>query len=147
VPAAGHGRQSGLLQGPEGVIDRRGARRRRLLRPQSLTGLDRTHRQRIRQRDALARARPQPRASQSGQREKAAAAAARREDSSAGTYNLACYHALAGQRADAIRYLRKAVDLGHADMAIRDDPDFASLRGDPEFEEIIADVKHRIGAN
>jgi hypothetical protein len=55
-----------------------------------------------------------------------------------GAFSLADYWAIAQNRANAIRYLRDAVNLGWA-AQIRDDPDFASLRGDPEFEAIAAE--------
>ncbi len=39
----------------------------------------------------------------------------------------------------------KAGDAGCLDEGIAEDSGFASLRGDPEFEAIVAEVKKRIG--
>jgi tetratricopeptide (TPR) repeat protein len=59
-------------------------------------------------------------------------------------YNRACYHALFGRRDEAIRELRRAVDLGfNRYVGISRDPDMDSLRGDPEFETILAEIKQR----
>jgi tetratricopeptide (TPR) repeat protein len=59
-------------------------------------------------------------------------------------YNRACYHALFGRRDEAIRELRRAVDLGYNRyVGISRDPDMDSLRGDPEFETILAEIKQR----
>jgi hypothetical protein len=59
-----------------------------------------------------------------------------------GAFSLAAYWALAGYRTNAIRCLRDAVNLGWF-ARIESDPDFASLRGDPEFEAIAAEnAKH-----
>jgi len=61
-----------------------------------------------------------------------------------GLYNLACYWAVAGHRVEALRYLRRALDLGYTFAFIERDPDLASLHGDPEFEAIVAEVKKRL---
>jgi tetratricopeptide (TPR) repeat protein len=74
-----------------------------------------------------------------------AADAARLSESIAGLYDLACYHALAGRRAEAIRFLRRDLELGLASHWIGDDPDLVSLHGDPEFESIVAEVLRRVG--
>jgi Tetratricopeptide repeat len=54
-------------------------------------------------------------------------------------YNLACLHAREGRRQDAVVALRRATEL---DPATREwaagDEDFASLRGDPDFQSVIA---------
>jgi Flp pilus assembly protein TadD/predicted Ser/Thr protein kinase/TolB-like protein len=65
------------------------------------------------------------------------------EDSD-GMYNLACYMALTGNRSEAIRLLRRAVDLGDVDSYIARDPDLATLRGDPGFDAIVAEVSGRL---
>ncbi|MDP8235665.1 MAG: tetratricopeptide repeat protein [Candidatus Erginobacter occultus] len=53
-------------------------------------------------------------------------------------YNLACVQALQDRREAAIKNLRKAVEKGFSDRAfILDDPDLASLRADPAFQDII----------
>lgn len=53
-------------------------------------------------------------------------------------YNTACFESLAGRTELALRHLRQAVELlpALAELA-RDDDDFASLREDPAFFEII----------
>jgi tetratricopeptide (TPR) repeat protein/predicted Ser/Thr protein kinase len=61
-------------------------------------------------------------------------------------YSLACYHALAGDRAKALRYLKRDVDLGDTDIWIAEDPFLKSLHGDPEFEAIVAEIKKRINS-
>ena len=59
-------------------------------------------------------------------------------------YHLARYYALAGDRVEALRLLRRSVELGsYRDEVIANDPDLASLHGDPEFETIVAEVKKR----
>lgn len=55
-------------------------------------------------------------------------------------YNIACMEALLGKPDDALAHLREAIEAaprlrGNA----RTDDDFASLRGDPRFEELLAD--------
>jgi eukaryotic-like serine/threonine-protein kinase len=65
--------------------------------------------------------------------------------SEAGTYNLACFWALAGDRRRALDLLRRCLDLGLADDYIERDPDLASLRGDPEFHAVLTEVRRRIG--
>jgi len=67
--------------------------------------------------------------------------------SSYGAYNLACYHALVGEKREALASLRRALDLGFADVAIEKDPDFAALRGDPRFEAIVAEARKRLKEN
>jgi tetratricopeptide (TPR) repeat protein len=62
-------------------------------------------------------------------------------------YDRACYHALFGRRDEAIRELRRAVEVGFNQyFAISRDPDMDSLRGDPEFEAILAEIKRRAEA-
>ncbi len=55
-------------------------------------------------------------------------------------YNVACLLALEGERDDAIEHLQRAtrVGFGHRDW-IEHDPDLASLRDDPRFQELISD--------
>lgn len=59
--------------------------------------------------------------------------------------NLACHAALGGRRDEAISYLRHALDNSwrSPSMWILDDPELASLHGDPEFEEIVKELKRR----
>jgi serine/threonine protein kinase len=59
-------------------------------------------------------------------------------------YNLACFAATRGKREEALDFLQRALDNGYASDRICDDPDLASLHGDPEFEAIVAEVKRRI---
>ncbi len=59
-----------------------------------------------------------------------------------GTRRLACYYALAGDRAEALHLLQRSLELGWVGY---DNPDLDSLHGDPEFEALVAEVKKRIG--
>lgn len=64
-------------------------------------------------------------------------------------YNLACNAALSGRRDEAIAVLRDALDHGlPAETAARmsRDDDLKSLRGDPRFAALVAQVKTREGA-
>jgi len=61
-----------------------------------------------------------------------------------GFYNLACYHAREGERPLALDALRRAIDLGFADLLISTDPDLEGLRDDPSFAEIEATVEERL---
>jgi serine/threonine protein kinase/tetratricopeptide (TPR) repeat protein len=56
-------------------------------------------------------------------------------------YNLACLSAVEGRREEALNLLREAVDSGFDGRAIFDDPDLTSLRGDPEFESLVDQVR------
>jgi hypothetical protein len=60
-----------------------------------------------------------------------------------GYYGLACIAAKAGWRDDSIRFLREAVNAGYGYESILDDDDLNSLRGDPEFEAIVEELKRR----
>jgi tetratricopeptide (TPR) repeat protein len=73
--------------------------------------------------------------------EEAARRAGTMEDSLAGVYNLACFHALRGERDPAIDYLRRTLELGWDSAWMASDPDLESLHGDPEFEAIIAPLR------
>lgn len=54
-------------------------------------------------------------------------------------YNLACYWSLARNRTLALRYLSRALDLdSNYRELIPDEPDFNSLRHDPEFKQLLA---------
>ncbi|MCZ6669618.1 MAG: hypothetical protein O6947_01155, partial [Acidobacteria bacterium] len=64
-------------------------------------------------------------------------------DSLAGTYNLACFWALAGDRDQALQFLRSSYGIGPGAAWIASDPDLASLHGDPEFEALIEEMKRR----
>ena len=53
-------------------------------------------------------------------------------------YNTACLYAIQGERNEAIACLEKSVDLGFGMREwIENDSDFASLRGDPQFQKIL----------
>ena len=84
-------------------------------------------------------------AGQAAEARTAAELASNMKDSSLGSYNLACYYALAGNRDEALDHLRSSLRLGNHDAWIAHDPDLRSLHGDPEFEVIVAEVKKRIG--
>jgi serine/threonine protein kinase/tetratricopeptide (TPR) repeat protein len=62
-------------------------------------------------------------------------------------YALACLAALAGERDRALDLLHEALECGYASSFIFEDPDFDSLRGDPEFEAILDEVRSRRGAS
>jgi tetratricopeptide (TPR) repeat protein len=61
-----------------------------------------------------------------------------------GHYNLGCFRALSGSRSAALEDLRRSVELGFADVLIQTDPDLESLRGDPDFESILAEIEDRL---
>jgi hypothetical protein len=57
-------------------------------------------------------------------------------------YNKACLHALAGQREAALAAVRDSIAAGFTDYAkFLSDPDFDSLRGDPGFTSLVADLR------
>jgi predicted esterase len=57
-------------------------------------------------------------------------------------YNLACAWALAGRKKEALAELRRAVELGYKDAAhMAADPDLASLRGEQDFEKMLANMR------
>lgn len=63
-------------------------------------------------------------------------------DNATARYNLACSFALSNRPLEAIEALQVAVKLGYADYEwMRQDPDLASLRPDPEYQSILAQVK------
>jgi serine/threonine protein kinase/Flp pilus assembly protein TadD len=64
-------------------------------------------------------------------------------DINEGAQNLARYWMLADDRPKAIRFLRRALELGLADVFFM--LGFPTLHGDPEFEAIVAEVKKRAG--
>jgi tetratricopeptide (TPR) repeat protein len=70
--------------------------------------------------------------------------AAAMEDSMAGVYNLACFHALRGDRDRAMAFLQRGMEeLGWFSTWLADDPDLESLHGDPEFEAILEELRRR----
>jgi hypothetical protein len=57
-------------------------------------------------------------------------------------YNLACSLALCRKRPDALRSLRKAIDLGYDDRDwMEQDPDLEILKADPEFQQLLGQLK------
>jgi len=57
-------------------------------------------------------------------------------------YNLACSLALSKRRADALRSLHRAIELGYTDLEwMQQDPDLEGLKGDPEFERLLLQLK------
>src|SRR5262245_29533849 len=59
-------------------------------------------------------------------------------------YNLACSYALLRRPDQAIRTLRRAVELGYRDFQyIRDDHDLDSIRNDPRFRQLLRDYENR----
>lgn len=57
-------------------------------------------------------------------------------------YNLACSLALCKKRPDALKSLRKAVDLGYNDRDwMEQDPDLEILKSDPEFQTLLSQLK------
>ena len=60
-------------------------------------------------------------------------------------YNLACSEALLGKREDALKNLRKAVELGYEDLLhLLKDKDLAAIQTDPRFLDIIGLLKSRL---
>lgn len=59
-------------------------------------------------------------------------------------YNLACSLALKKRRADALRSLREAVELGYSDVLwMCEDPDLSCLRDHPDFEALVVALRRR----
>ena len=62
--------------------------------------------------------------------------------SSAANYNLACLQALQGQPDEALASLKRAIELGFRDSRhIFRDPDLVSLKGRPEFQQLLDESK------
>jgi len=61
-------------------------------------------------------------------------------------YMKSCIHALAGQKAEALAAIRQAVAAGFTDYSkFTSDSDFDSLRGDPGFKSLLAEIKAKYG--
>lgn len=57
-------------------------------------------------------------------------------------YNLACSLALVKRKADALRALRQAVELGYRDFDwMQQDPDLEGLKHHPDFAALLAQLK------
>ena len=68
--------------------------------------------------------------------------AERAPDDSTAAYNAACAHALAGDAAAALEWLRRAGAAGFAGVrSIEEDPDLSSVRADDGFEEATAAIR------
>ncbi len=61
-------------------------------------------------------------------------------------YNLACINALTGNRRAALDGLQLALDTGWSWYGADADSDLDSLRGDPEFEAMMEEVRRRVEA-
>ena len=59
-------------------------------------------------------------------------------------YNLAILELRRDAADEALALLRRAVDHGHAYRGYLDDPDLDPLRGNPEFEQLVAEVRARL---
>lgn len=58
-----------------------------------------------------------------------------------GHYNLACYWSLAGNKRRALEYLAQALEIDpDYRRLIDDEPDFAPIRSDPQFQAICAEA-------
>jgi tetratricopeptide (TPR) repeat protein len=82
-----------------------------------------------------------------GRKAEALAAAKKAEgltESDGGRYNLACFWAQLGNRVEALRSLRRSLELGMFVGFAERDPELVTLHGDPEFEAYIAEVKKRL---
>ncbi len=61
-------------------------------------------------------------------------------------YNKACVLSLTGDKAASLRAIREAIAAGYTDAAqYSQDPDFESLRGEPEFRALLAELKEKFG--
>ncbi len=57
-----------------------------------------------------------------------------------GLYNLACFHALSGERNRSMELLEGAAEIGLVYDQVASDADLASLKGDPRFDAVVAKV-------
>jgi eukaryotic-like serine/threonine-protein kinase len=58
-------------------------------------------------------------------------------------YNAAIVYYFAGRQTMALDYLRRARDGGYPVQAIRADPEWNKLKGDPTFQELFGEEKHQ----
>ena len=58
-------------------------------------------------------------------------------------YNCACTYAVLGDEKEALTCLKKAIDSGYKNVRewVKSDPDFESLRENPEFKTLIAQIR------
>jgi tetratricopeptide (TPR) repeat protein len=59
-------------------------------------------------------------------------------------YNLACSYALLNRTEQALKSLRRAIELGYRDFRyLREDRDLDSLRQDPRFRQLLRELENR----
>ncbi len=58
-------------------------------------------------------------------------------------YTVACVQARAGKRREALDTLHHMANMGFDGTSIDGDTDLASLKGDPEFQAVVAEIKQR----
>jgi hypothetical protein len=57
--------------------------------------------------------------------------------SDGGTYNIAVYHAMAGQNSKAVYYLRHALKLGYASRYLDRQPDLVNLHNEKAWPDLV----------
>jgi serine/threonine-protein kinase len=61
-------------------------------------------------------------------------------------YSVASVYALEGMRKDALQWLARSIALGNENqLCFESDPNWASLRGDQQFQDLLAEVRARHG--
>jgi len=59
-------------------------------------------------------------------------------------YQIACVYAVLGEADKAMAWLERSVDTGFACWPFfRVDPHLENLRGEPEFQRLVADLEHK----
>lgn len=61
-------------------------------------------------------------------------------------YNLGCLAAVGGDRDRALEWIQEALDCGWSWDGVFEDNDLDSLRGDPEFEAMLDEIRRRLAA-
>ncbi len=72
--------------------------------------------------------------------------AATRPETGNGVYNLACYWAVSGNRVEAMRFLRRSLDLGSLSVQAEKDTHLVAIHRDPEYGTIMREVRKRAEA-
>jgi len=76
----------------------------------------------------------------------AAEHAAALAESDLGAYNLACYNALVGRKTEALRLLRRSLELGPLESKeILEDAALSSLHDEPSFKSLVDEVSRQAG--